>query len=66
MTAKSSTYEMTSDLGISRWMEETYRRKSKGEIGEPWVTPTKTGERERGDAWNVRRQVRSLRKELTH
>ena len=38
---------------------------SRGEIGEPWGTPTETGANVWGDSWNVRRQVQSLRKELT-
>jgi len=37
-----------------------------GEMGDPSGTPTETGAKERGDPWNVRRQVRSLRKEPTH
>ena len=64
--AKSSTLEIISDLGISRWREETYMTNSKGEIGEPWGTPTETGVNERRNPWNVRRQGRSLSKEPTH
>jgi len=37
-----------------------------GEIGDPSGTPTEKGVKRRGDPWNVRRQVRSLRKEPTH
>jgi len=39
---------------------------SKGEIGDHWGIPSETGANERGDPWNVRRQVQSLRKEPTH
>jgi len=39
---------------------------SRGEIGEPWGTLTKTGANKQGDPWNVRGYVRSLRQEPTH
>jgi len=38
----------------------------RGEMGDPWGTPTETWVKRRGDPWNVRRQVRSVRKEPTH
>jgi len=36
---------------------ETYKRKSKGEIGDPWGVPIETGEEGLGDPWNSRVQV---------
>jgi len=44
---------------------ETYKRKSRGEIGDPWGVPTKTREERLGDTWNSRVQVLSHRKEET-
>jgi len=35
VTAKSSTLEIISDLGISRWREETYMTNRSGEMGDP-------------------------------
>jgi len=52
--------------GLSRWREETYMTNRRGEMGDPGGTPTNMREKERGDPWKVRRQVRSLRKEPTN
>jgi len=62
---KSSTYETISPLGIDVCRGETYKRKSRGEIGDPWGVPTDTGEERQGDPWNTRVQVLSDRKEET-
>jgi len=40
--------------------------KRRGEMGDPCGTPTEMGVKRRGDPWNIRRQVWSLRKEPTH
>jgi len=37
-----------------------------GEMGDPGGALTETGAKRRGDPWNIRGQVRSLRKEPTH
>jgi len=44
---------------------ETYRRNSKGEIGDPWGVPTETREERLGDPWKSRVHVLSDRKEET-
>jgi len=44
---------------------ETYRTKSRGEIGDPWGVLTQTGEERFGYPWNGRVQVLSDRKEET-
>jgi len=45
----------------------TYRRKSRGEIGDRWGVPTEleTGARRLGEPWKTRVQVLSDRKEDT-
>ena len=43
----------------------TYRRKERGEMGDPRVVPTQTGEEMLGEPWNTRVQVRSDRKAVT-
>jgi len=44
---------------------ETYRIKSRGEIGDPWGVPTETGERRFGEPWKTRVHDLSDRKEET-
>ena len=44
---------------------ETYIRKIRGEIGDPWGVPTETGEERLGDPWNNRVHVLSDSKEET-
>jgi len=44
---------------------DVYDKQERGD-GESLRDPTETGAKERGDPWNVRRQVRSLRKEPVH
>jgi len=44
---------------------ETYKRKSRGEIGDPWGVPNETGEERLGDPGNSRVQVLSDWKEVT-
>ena len=63
MIEKSSTYETIRRLGIDMCRGGTYKRKSKGEIGDPWGVPTETGEERLGDPSNSRVQVFSDRKE---
>jgi len=43
----------------------TYRRKRRGEMGDPWWVPTETEEERLGEPWNTRVQVLSDRKEDT-
>jgi len=52
-------------LGIDKWREATYRRKTRGEIGEPWGVPTETREEMLGEPWNTRVHVLSETKEDT-
>jgi len=54
-------------LGIDMSRGATYRRKRRGEIGDPWGVPTETrpGEERLGEPWNTRVHVYSDRKEDT-
>ena len=47
------------------WRGATYRRKRRGEMGDPWGVPTENGEDRLGEPWNTRVQVLSERKEDT-
>jgi len=44
---------------------ESYKRKRRGEIGDPWGVATETVEERLGEPWNNRVQVLSDRKEET-
>jgi len=58
-------YQIISAWGIDMCRGENYNSQSRGEIGDPWVAPTETGEERLGDPWNSRVQVLSDRKEET-
>jgi len=62
---QSSTYQFMRPLGIEMCRGGTYRRKRRGEMGEPWVVPTEPGEERLGEHCNTRVQVLSDRKEDT-
>jgi len=62
---KSSTYETMKPLGINMCRGTTYRRKRRGEMGDPWGVPTGTGEERLGEPGNTRVHVLSDRKEDT-
>ena len=61
----SSTYETMRPFGIDMCRGATYRRKRRGEMGDPWGVPTETGEGRLGEPWNTRVHVLSDRKEET-
>ena len=52
-------------MGIDMCRGETYIRKSRGEMGDPWGVSTETGEERLGDPWNTKVHVLSDRKEET-
>jgi len=56
---------MISPLGIDRCKGATYKKKRRGEIGNPWGVPTEAGEGRLGESWKTRVQVLSDRKEKT-
>jgi len=61
----SSTYEIMHPLGIDICRGATYRRKRRGEMGDPWGVPTEPGVERLGEPWKTRVQVLSDRKEHT-
>jgi hypothetical protein len=63
---KSSTYEIVRTRGMSTCSDDTYMTNRRGDMGEPWGTPTWTGRKVCGAPWKTRRHVLSLRKEPIH
>jgi len=62
---KLSTYEIMRPLGIDICRGATYRKKRRGEMGDPWGVLTESGEERLGEPWNTKVQVLSDRKEDT-
>jgi len=60
---KWSKYEIIRYLGIDICLGASYRKKTRGEMGDPWGVPTESGERRLGEPWKTRVQVFSERKE---